>query len=279
LKIPILAYHRVYSTEEPECPPHEAVYALPTAEFKRQMESISNKGMKAVGLSELSRLASGSAGNRTGGESIIVLTFDDGTADHYHEVFPILREYGFKGIFFVVTGWIGRPGYLTWDQMGEMSRAGMDIQSHSESHRFLSELDEADAKQELLGSKESIEKNLSVPVTAIGIPGGYYNRETVDISKRVGYRYIFTSRWGFNPSTGPMDVLKRVSIRAQDGSDFYQAALEMREFYFLGRRIKNLMLTLPKRLLGPTRYAALRKRLFLIKDEGRNKTGSQAPRA
>ncbi|NJL57350.1 polysaccharide deacetylase family protein [bacterium] len=46
----------------------------------------------------------------------IVLTFDDGHIDHYAHVFPLLREYGFTGTFFIITGKADRavPDYLSW---------------------------------------------------------------------------------------------------------------------------------------------------------------------
>jgi peptidoglycan/xylan/chitin deacetylase (PgdA/CDA1 family) len=269
VKIAILTYHRVFKSGRPDCPPHEAVYALPAAEFEEQMRAISEKGLTVLGLGDLARVCSEPEGSENGSGRSVMITFDDGTEDHYQEVFPVLRKYGFKGVFFVVTGWIGRPGYLTWAQMEEMIGAGMDVQSHSDTHRFLSELNDAEAESELRRSKEILEAKLRTPVTAIGIPGGYYNRKTVEISKRVGYHHIFTSRWGFNRTAPSLDVLKRVSIRAGDGREFFRAALALKEFYFLNRRIKNLMLAFPKRLLGPSRYAALRRRFFSFTDRNR----------
>lgn len=33
----------------------------------------------------------------------IILTFDDGTKDHYENVYPILKKYGIKGVFFLTS--------------------------------------------------------------------------------------------------------------------------------------------------------------------------------
>ena len=37
-------------------------------------------------------------------ENPILLTFDDGYMDHYQYVFPVLKEYGMQGSFFVPSG-------------------------------------------------------------------------------------------------------------------------------------------------------------------------------
>ena len=37
-------------------------------------------------------------------ENPILLTFDDGYIDHYQYVFPVLKEYGMQGSFFVPSG-------------------------------------------------------------------------------------------------------------------------------------------------------------------------------
>nr|WP_301290520.1 polysaccharide deacetylase family protein [Kerstersia gyiorum] len=61
----------------------------------------------------------------------VVLTFDDGYLDNWQYAHPVLKEYGFSAIMFVVTDWIGqgparpartlrRSGVTAW----QVSRAG-----------------------------------------------------------------------------------------------------------------------------------------------------------
>jgi peptidoglycan/xylan/chitin deacetylase (PgdA/CDA1 family) len=65
----------------------------------------------------------------------IVLTFDDGLDDLYSVVYPLLREFGFTAVAYIVPGWIGRKSLVTWAQVKEMHESGhIDFQSHSMSH-------------------------------------------------------------------------------------------------------------------------------------------------
>jgi poly-beta-1,6-N-acetyl-D-glucosamine N-deacetylase len=68
----------------------------------------------------------------------VVLTFDDGNKDHYQYVFPLLQQYGFQATFFIYPAMVFEKSdyFITWDELSEMVKAGMDIESHTFSHRF-----------------------------------------------------------------------------------------------------------------------------------------------
>jgi hypothetical protein len=65
----------------------------------------------------------------------VALTFDDGLESVYDAVFPLLKKYHMKAIAYVCPAWIGRPGFVGWEQCREMQESGLvDIQSHSYAH-------------------------------------------------------------------------------------------------------------------------------------------------
>jgi hypothetical protein len=65
----------------------------------------------------------------------LVLTFDDGLDDLYAVVYPLLREFRFTAVAYIVPGWVGKKGFVTWDQVREMHESGLiDFQSHSMNH-------------------------------------------------------------------------------------------------------------------------------------------------
>jgi peptidoglycan/xylan/chitin deacetylase (PgdA/CDA1 family) len=64
-------------------------------------------------------------------EREIVLTFDDSDLEHYTIVFPLLRKYGFRAVFAVVTS---RP-FAGWECAREMAAAGHRLVSHSHTHQ------------------------------------------------------------------------------------------------------------------------------------------------
>ena len=61
---------------------------------------------------------------------------------------------------------------MTWDHLRSLSRAGMDVESHTRRHRVLQTLDDADLRDELVGSRQDLENQLGRPVRALAYPVG-----------------------------------------------------------------------------------------------------------
>lgn len=61
---------------------------------------------------------------------------------------------------------------MTWDQIRALSRAGMDVESHTRRHRVLQTLDDEQLRDELLGSRQDLEQQLGRPVRALAYPVG-----------------------------------------------------------------------------------------------------------
>ncbi len=70
-------------------------------------------------------------------DKLVVLTFDDGPASHYSVVAPILKQHGFSGSFYVCdfdSFRTRKDWYLTWRQMREMAKDGLEIGNHTAGH-------------------------------------------------------------------------------------------------------------------------------------------------
>jgi len=61
---------------------------------------------------------------------------------------------------------------MTWDHVRALSRAGMDVESHSRTHRVLQTLDDAGLESEIAGSRADLEAQLGRPIRAIAYPVG-----------------------------------------------------------------------------------------------------------
>jgi len=91
----------------------------------------------------------------------------------------------------------GHKLFIGRDQLREMRRAGMDIGSHTHTHRILSHLDSDLQSSELAQSKAIIEEIIEEPVLAVAYPVGSptaYSSQTCDIAKSLGYRIGFSYR-------------------------------------------------------------------------------------
>src|SRR5262249_19174800 len=136
-------------------------------EFERQLWTLRRLGLQGVSASEgMTRLRNGSA---RGG---VALTFDDGYTDTLITAAPLLKRYGFTATCYVVSSAVGTHNHWDADLLGEkkplMSReqldewlaAGMEVGSHSLSHRRLHELPPDVARQEIAESRIALRNML-----------------------------------------------------------------------------------------------------------------------
>lgn len=90
---------------------------------------------------------------------------------------------------------------MTWDDIRTLSKAGMDIESHTRNHRVLQTLQTDKLVEELAGSRKDIERELGKLPRTIAYPVGYSIRDMPEIRRAVqeaGYEIGFTSATGFN---------------------------------------------------------------------------------
>jgi len=109
---------------------------------------------------------------------VAVLVFDDGFKSHL-EAASILRSRGVKGVFAITTGWIGKRGHLTWDDVTKLYEQGHEVCSHSHTHRNLTELEESDLDYELGFSKRLLEDALGEDIDCFIYPYGLYNTKVI----------------------------------------------------------------------------------------------------
>lgn len=105
-KLLILLYHRVLP--EIKFNPLNTVITLKT--FIKQIDILTKK-YPIISLSDaIDQCRSGQAKARTQ----VVLTFDDGYWDNYEVIFPVLKEKGLSGTFFLATDYVNQNSPL-WD--------------------------------------------------------------------------------------------------------------------------------------------------------------------
>lgn len=87
---------------------------------------------------------------------------------------------------------------MNWSELKELTNYGIDIESHTKTHRKLSHLDDAEIYNEALVSKQEIEQNLKNEVLTICYPAGSYNEPTLDIVEKAKYKAAFSSHPGLD---------------------------------------------------------------------------------
>ncbi len=260
-KIPILMYHEIYGPEESQRPTGltNPAYNTELILFKRQMAWLSARGFKTLTIGELISEKLDHSRNA------VCLTFDDGWLGNYLHAYPVLRQYGFKVTFFVATGLIGTPFYMTWEQLKEMVTSGMSVESHTKTHRPLGAMGDAEALLELSESKKEVEERLLTKVRHLSLPHGSKNSLTWPAARKCGYKSICTSDVGFfaTGSTGPW--LKRISIG--DGVSFnrFQSIVEGRGRAIVGMRTVKQIKKIVREIIGVKNYRKLYQRVYGVR--------------
>ncbi|MBI1280179.1 MAG: polysaccharide deacetylase family protein [Anaerolineaceae bacterium] len=184
LRLPILMYHYVS-----ELPPHadeirRGLTVTPSI-FKSHMQYLHDQGYNTISLYDLYDAL-------TNGKSLppksIILTFDDGYEDAYTNVFPILKQFGFIGTFFIITSRpdANDPNYMSWQQIAEMSRAGMSMEPHTKDHLDLRQRDHDFLIYQMKGSIESLKAYTGRIPRMFDYPVGHYDAATLQVAKELG---------------------------------------------------------------------------------------------
>jgi hypothetical protein len=101
---------------------------------------------------------------------VVMINFDDGHKSQLIYAKPILDKYGLKASFFIICGRVGtEPSSMNWQDIAELKKDGMDIESHSMTHTYLDKLSIKALKYEIGGSKQCF-ANHGYNTTIFGYP-------------------------------------------------------------------------------------------------------------
>src|ERR1700746_3054934 len=101
---------------------------------------------------------------------VVMINFDDGRESQLIYAKPILDKYGFKASFFIICGRVGTErSSMNWQDIAELKKDGMDIESHSMTHINLNKLSTNALNFEIGGSKQCFAKH-GYNTTIFGYP-------------------------------------------------------------------------------------------------------------
>src|SRR4051812_26670587 len=161
----VLTYHKVL--RDPRSDPD--LYTTSSDTFARHLDLLAESRIRPLGPAELAQWQA----ENDRKEPACVLTFDDGTEDHFKNVLPLLERHRRQAVFFVPTSKIGREGYLRGDELKEMSRRGQTIGLHGHEHRRLDELGDEDIHVQMQLSMEQIQNLTGQRPRLFAPPGGF----------------------------------------------------------------------------------------------------------
>jgi poly-beta-1,6-N-acetyl-D-glucosamine N-deacetylase len=191
-RVPVIMYHDVTKKKD-------VSYDVPPKKFRAQMESIKEAGFTPISMDQLyAHLTE----NKPLPAKPILLTFDDGYLGNYEEAYPILKEFKYPAIFFIVPAYVGvktSKDHVTWDQLKKVVKDGLvTVEAHTMTHPVdLTKLEDAQLHRELFEAKAVLEKKLGITTNYLAYPTGNRDERVVALAKEAGYRMAFTMGEGY----------------------------------------------------------------------------------
>ena len=219
-EVPILMYHSIADQGPPELKP----YRVSPRAFREQLRYLRSQGFHSITLSDWAEAVRNRAPIQ--GRPIII-TFDDGYQDFADNAWPELQRSDFSATMFVVTDKVGLTAdwdshsgepmkLMTWETLAKLRENGVEIASHSASHKDFSNISREQARAEGGRSREAILDRLGVDTDCIAFPWGRTSDSAVDALEECGYRVAVTT-WGGRAALGSkLMSLPRIEILGDD---------------------------------------------------------------
>jgi peptidoglycan/xylan/chitin deacetylase (PgdA/CDA1 family) len=104
---------------------------------------------------------------------------------------------------------------MTWDDLRVLAADGVEVGSHTETHRHLPSLSELELERELKESRRRLEDELGRPCRFLAYPYGEESPRVQDAARAAGYDAAFALP---GPSGRPVNpfALRRVGVYLRD---------------------------------------------------------------
>lgn len=219
----ILMYHQVGFFTRPA---HHRANFCHVERFQQQMQWLKRLHCPVISMD---RAVAGLRGEQPLPPRAMVMTFDDGYENFYEYALPVLQEYQFPALVYVVSGslgemaaWLEPAGLpptrlMSAARVRELRRAGIYIGSHTVTHPRLSELPANEVRRELKDSKQALEDVLGEPVNHLCYPYGSHKLETMHAAAESGYLTATTCVRAIAKPGDDLLALPRQAIHYGDG--------------------------------------------------------------
>jgi peptidoglycan/xylan/chitin deacetylase (PgdA/CDA1 family) len=189
----VLMYHRL------QMGGGGSLLSVPARKFREQVAWLAAQGYRSITLKMIDDYFR--AGKPLPPKSV-VFTFDDNHPSDYKIAAPILEEFNFRGVFFVVGAFMKPEIRARYE---ELRQRGHEIGSHTWSHQYLTKrhcrsrrgccghrggCTEEDARRELTRSFGELRPLLGDTPT-LAWPGNFYSPELIQLAVEVGYQLLF----------------------------------------------------------------------------------------
>ncbi|WP_281297838.1 polysaccharide deacetylase family protein [Flavobacterium limnophilum] len=220
-EIPVLCYHRIRNILGSDGK-NMKIYSVSPVHFAQQMKALHDNGYHTVLPDQLYQYLVND-GNLP--PKPIIITFDDTREEHYRIGAPEMNKYGYKGVFFIMTVSINRPGYMTKAQIKDLSDSGNGIGAHTWDHHPVTKYKEADWNIQIINPKKQLESITGKPINYFAYPCGEWNSQAIAKLKNNGYQLGFILSTKSNPDE-PLFTIRRLIVPGSLSADGMLKAVE-----------------------------------------------------
>ena len=186
-QVPILCYHQIRDWR-PTDSKRAKDYIVPRSKFDEQIKWLADNGYHTIQPDQLyDYLLYG----RELPSKPIMISFDDSRIEQFTVARSEMSKYGFKGVYFIMTVSLGRPGYMTKQDVKQLAEEGNTIGSHTWNHSNVKNYSGDDWRIQVDKPSEELEKITGRPVKYFAYPFGLWNRQAVEQLERRGFKAAF----------------------------------------------------------------------------------------
>jgi peptidoglycan/xylan/chitin deacetylase (PgdA/CDA1 family)/glycosyltransferase involved in cell wall biosynthesis len=241
--IPVLMYHKI--PDAPIATKHQIFVTKDN--FAKHLAYFKEHKITPITFQDYQDFASGRRPLAEFPRRPIVLTFDDGYVDNYTNLLPLMQQYGYRGVLYLLGDFEVR--YNQWDLaqdptepradiMSETQKrafvaAGWEIGAHTLTHPRLASLPAAEAAREMTQSKAELERRLGINVLSFAYPYGDLSPETKALAQQAGFTYaVATDSGGMHLEDDRMQIF-RINMFPHDSASslFKKTASWYRRYY------------------------------------------------
>jgi peptidoglycan/xylan/chitin deacetylase (PgdA/CDA1 family) len=220
-QVVVLLYHRLEGAAG-------GIYSITPELFEEHLRKLKENGLEVISMSDF---LAWRRGEKSIPRKSVIITIDDGYASAYDIARPILKKHGYPWTYFVYTKFVGTGGKsISWEQLAALREEGVEIGSHTVSHIDLrdakgksAEAYEQWLREEIIGSKQIIEKHIGGKCTVFAYPVGGFNQRVRELVKEAGYEAAFTAYGQRVTHSASADRVGRYSWSARRPQDMKQA--------------------------------------------------------
>ena len=247
--IPVLMYHKI-----PDAPLETKHKIYVTKEnFEKHLAYFNKQNLTPITFADYLKFANGELSLAQFPPHPIILTFDDGYTDNHTNLLPLMQQYGYRGVLYLLGDFEVR--HNKWDletdpieprsdimdlaQKRDFVAAGWEIGAHTMSHPRLTVLPLPEAAQEIQRSKAELETTLQTEIVSFAYPYGDVNEAMKNAVREAGFALgVSTDTGGMHIEDDRMQVFRINMFPNESTSSLFKKTSTWYRKYYRWKRKK-----------------------------------------